>query len=121
MVHNYITHRNYFFPSRFTVYKLPRLDKSAHHYVSEGLGYVYMDNQTKRFLMPDKSIKSNVSATGQTLQQIYGTREIAYVMYNDETPAGIRHNASLQISIKLAASVFKVFSWMETLNESLFN
>lgn len=71
----------------FIVYKLPRLEDSTHHYVTQGLGYVYMDSKTKHFTMPDKPIKSNMSAAGHTLQQIYLAHGLGYIMYNDEDPA----------------------------------
>ena len=40
--------------------------------------------------MSDKPIKSNMSAAGHTLQQIYLTHGLGYIMYNDEDPAGTR-------------------------------
>jgi hypothetical protein len=67
---------------------LPKLKNSTHHYVTQGLGYVYMDSKTKQFTMSEQPIKSNMSAVGQTLQQIYLTRGLGYIMYNDEDPAG---------------------------------
>ena len=53
-----------------------------------GLGYVYMDGETKQFTLADKSIRSNVTAVGHTLQQIYAANGIGYIMYNDEDPEG---------------------------------
>ena len=68
-------------------YKLPEL-KSARGYVSQGIGYVYMDGETKNFTMPDKPINDSTSAVAHTLQQIYRQRSLGYIMYNDEDPAG---------------------------------
>ena len=77
----------YFSLYRFVAYKLPKLE-SARGYVSQGIGYVYMDGETKNFTMPDKPINSSTSAIGHTLQQIYRQRSLGYIMYNDEDAAG---------------------------------
>jgi hypothetical protein len=76
------------FPIRFIVYKLPRIKESTHDYVTQGLGYVYLDSKAKNFTMSDHSINSTMSAVGQTLQQIYQVHDLGYIMYNDEDPAG---------------------------------
>lgn len=72
---------------RFITYKLPKL-KSTHDYVSQGIGYVYMDSETNDFRMPDKPINSSTSAVGYTLQQIYHQSSLGYIMYNDEDATG---------------------------------
>ncbi|XP_028405784.1 plancitoxin-1-like [Dendronephthya gigantea] len=73
----------------FIVYKLPKIKESARRYVTMGLGYAYMDSETKQFTLSDKSIGSNVSAVGYTLQQIYAAANgTGYIMYNDEDPEG---------------------------------
>ena len=72
---------------RFITYKLPKL-KSTHDYVSQGIGYVYMDSETNDFRMPDKPINSSTSAVGHTLQQIYHQSSLGYIMYNDEDATG---------------------------------
>ena len=73
---------------RFVVYKLPKIEESARRYVTMGLGYVYMDSETKQFILANKSIRSNVTAVGHTLQQIYAANGTGYIMYNDEDPEG---------------------------------
>ena len=77
------------FPNRYIVYKLPQIKESTHHYVTEGLGYVYLDSNAKHFAISDHPINSSRSAVGRTLQQIYLAHDLGYIMYNDEDPAGI--------------------------------
>ena len=73
---------------RFIVYKLPKIEESARRYVTMGLGYVYMDSETKQFTLANKSIRTNVTAVVHALQQIYAANGIGYIMYNDEDPEG---------------------------------
>jgi deoxyribonuclease-2 len=76
----------------FIVYKLPHLKTSKHPAVQAGVGQMYMDVNSQHWKLLDKRITDKGHAVYNTLQQIYtnsnNKQEIAYILYNDETPSG---------------------------------
>ena len=55
----------------FIVYKLPRLHKSPHLLVREGLAHYYMDVNDQHWTLSDRSLNDTKHALYYTLQQMY--------------------------------------------------
>ncbi|XP_053573822.1 deoxyribonuclease-2-alpha [Bombina bombina] len=74
----------------FIVYKLPKDKKQK----EGGIYYMYQDGDTRGWV-PGKSVMNRTdSAVGRTLSQLYdvsNTKDVAYVLYNDQPP---RYTAS---------------------------
>jgi deoxyribonuclease-2 len=75
----------------FIVYKLPHLKHSKHDAVRSGVGQMYMDVNNPYWTLLEQPINSSDNAVYYTLQQIYANHQnpdVAYLLYNDETPSG---------------------------------
>ncbi|XP_056426345.1 deoxyribonuclease-2-alpha isoform X2 [Hyla sarda] len=69
----------------FIVYKLPRLD----HTPEGGIKYMYQDSNSGGWVQGVALMNSTESAVGQTLSQLYKSsksKNVAYVLYNDQPP-----------------------------------
>ncbi|XP_044134886.1 deoxyribonuclease-2-alpha [Bufo gargarizans] len=69
----------------FIVYKLPHLD----HTPEDGLKYMYQDSDSGGWVHGAALINSTESAVGSTLSQLYQSsksKNVAYVLYNDQPP-----------------------------------
>ncbi|XP_033643199.1 plancitoxin-1-like [Asterias rubens] len=73
----------------FIVYKLPIDSSSSIQQVQEGYGYMYMDVRQTKLKLSNIWLNATNHAIAHTLQQIYdndGSKDVAYLMYNDELP-----------------------------------
>ncbi|XP_075715196.1 deoxyribonuclease-2-alpha isoform X2 [Rhinoderma darwinii] len=72
----------------FIVYKLPRLD----HTSEGGMKYMYQDHTSEGWVRGAALMNSTESAVGRTLSQLYQSsqsKNVAYVLYNDQPPANM--------------------------------
>ncbi|XP_072005742.1 deoxyribonuclease-2-alpha isoform X2 [Engystomops pustulosus] len=69
----------------FIVYKLPRQD----HTPEGGMKYMYQDGNSGGWVRGASLMNSTDSAVGKTLSQLYRSshsKDVAYVLYNDQVP-----------------------------------
>ncbi|XP_073443533.1 deoxyribonuclease-2-alpha [Dendrobates tinctorius] len=69
----------------FIVYKLPRLD----HTPEAGIKYMYQDGNSQGWVQGASLMNDTESAVGRTLSQLYessDSKDVAYVLYNDQPP-----------------------------------
>ncbi|KAM4748093.1 deoxyribonuclease-2-alpha isoform 2-T4 [Rhinophrynus dorsalis] len=70
----------------FIVYKLPKMKRSS---PAEGMTYMYQDGSSGGWVPGTSLMNSTDSAVGRTLSQLYkssSSKDVAYVLYNDQPP-----------------------------------
>jgi deoxyribonuclease-2 len=73
----------------WVAYKLPKLSGNSNHFISDGKGYAYMDENSHRLEIFQKVISDESSFIGRTLDQVYkNSKDVGRLMWNDETPFG---------------------------------
>ncbi|MBN3290601.1 DNS2B protein, partial [Polypterus senegalus] len=77
----------------FFLYKLPN---SGKEFPSEGLRYMYLDSTNRSWSAGMKLINESGGAVQKTLEQLYKlgkSGDVAYVLYNDQSPKSIVNKA----------------------------
>ncbi|KAK2154751.1 hypothetical protein LSH36_258g01004 [Paralvinella palmiformis] len=80
----------------FIIYKLPRIDESPIPMIRDGYAYYYMDVNAPKWTFGKVPINNTGQAVSHTLQQIYDnhkSKDVAYFLYNDETPSKSSSNS----------------------------
>ncbi|XP_013384597.1 plancitoxin-1 [Lingula anatina] len=101
----------------FIAYKIPKIAESSNPFVKEGLAYFYMDNNTVSvaWALSNNSLNGTGGAIYKTLEPLYKaentTEEVAFGMYNDETPSGEKTEEYGHTKGVLAMDVYTGF-WM---------
>ncbi|XP_022085064.1 plancitoxin-1-like [Acanthaster planci] len=75
----------------FVVYKLPQDSASSVQEIKDGYAHMYMDVNNPVLTLSSASLKDTDHAIAYTLEEIYrnqGSDNFAYLMYNDQPPAG---------------------------------
>jgi len=76
----------------FVLVKLPKLESSSVETIHDGVGQLYMDVNNQQWTLLKQGIDAQSQhAVYNTLQQIYSAKksqDMAYLMYNDESPDG---------------------------------
>lgn len=79
----------------FIIYKLPKLESSPNKHVRSGYAYYYMDVNTTKWSFGKVLLNHTGHALYHTLQQIYNSynsKNVMYLLYNDEYPEIYGHN-----------------------------
>ncbi|KAG1660874.1 Deoxyribonuclease-2-alpha [Nymphon striatum] len=72
----------------FMIEKLPRLTDSRND-ISNGKGYVYLDSSNSTWKEGKSQITDDSNPLGNTLSDLYSkSKNIAYIIFNDEKPSG---------------------------------
>ncbi|XP_033119525.1 plancitoxin-1-like isoform X1 [Anneissia japonica] len=75
----------------FIALKLSKDSDNNNELIRDGVGHVYMDENIKEWQLSDVSMNDSSQSIGYTLQQIYDnpkSKDVGYIMYNDEWPNG---------------------------------
>jgi deoxyribonuclease-2 len=80
----------------WVILKLPHLASNANSVAASGYGYAYADSNSPSIQFTNKRLDQNLNgALGSTLNQIYNNidNNIAWLMWNDETPDEKEHDS----------------------------